>query len=276
MTSLKPQFVFSQSNLQDYVDCARRFELRYLENVRWPAVEAEPIIEHERHIQMGTRFHELVHQHRLGMPPELLIDSGADVDLQRWWANYLKDPLSKIPASGQYAETTLQIIIDGYRVIAKYDLLLLDPEGQVRIIDWKTTRKRTPRRQLEQRVQTRLYPLVLLEAASTMNGGVALEPEQIQMIYWFADDPSQPEVFQYSTALYEGDQQYIAGLMSEIQGRSAFELTTETRTCVFCTYRSLCDRGIRAGSVLDGDEMANETQTPLTDLSLDQVAEIEF
>ena len=32
----------SQSSLQDYVDCARRFQLRYLDRLSYPAIESEP------------------------------------------------------------------------------------------------------------------------------------------------------------------------------------------------------------------------------------------
>ena len=49
--SILPNFVFSQSSLQDYVDCARRFELRYIDELRWPAVVAEPSETHEAHMQ---------------------------------------------------------------------------------------------------------------------------------------------------------------------------------------------------------------------------------
>ena len=41
MSLLPPDFHFSQRSLQDYVDCRRRFQLRYLQHLAWPAVEAK-------------------------------------------------------------------------------------------------------------------------------------------------------------------------------------------------------------------------------------------
>ena len=41
-------FQFSQASLSDYMDCARRFQLRYLLEQDWPAVESEPLLERER------------------------------------------------------------------------------------------------------------------------------------------------------------------------------------------------------------------------------------
>mgnify|MGYP007064289961 CR=1 FL=1 len=38
---LPVDFQFSQNNLQDYLDCARRFELRALRRLAWPAAQSE-------------------------------------------------------------------------------------------------------------------------------------------------------------------------------------------------------------------------------------------
>ena len=57
---LDPEFEFSQGSLQDYVDCQRRFQLRYVERQAWPAVEAEPFLEREEHSEQGRRFHRLI------------------------------------------------------------------------------------------------------------------------------------------------------------------------------------------------------------------------
>ncbi|MCZ7553427.1 MAG: PD-(D/E)XK nuclease family protein [Anaerolineales bacterium] len=35
-------FHFSQTNLQDYRECPRRFKLRYMLGLAWPAIESEP------------------------------------------------------------------------------------------------------------------------------------------------------------------------------------------------------------------------------------------
>lgn len=45
--SLPEDFTFSQSMLQDFVDCPRRFELRYLLDARWPAQETAQALQYE-------------------------------------------------------------------------------------------------------------------------------------------------------------------------------------------------------------------------------------
>ena len=70
--SLPKNFQFSQSSLQDFETCPRRFQLRYLRQLSWPAIESEPIQEAERLAQLGTDFHRLVHQHLVGIDEETL------------------------------------------------------------------------------------------------------------------------------------------------------------------------------------------------------------
>ena len=87
MTKARGSLLFSAHSLQAYVDCERRFELSYLEELEWPAVESEPLLESERHMADGRRFHEMVHRDALGLAVSAPGDEG-DEDIARWWRNY--------------------------------------------------------------------------------------------------------------------------------------------------------------------------------------------
>ena len=88
-SELSPSFTFSQSSIQDYFDCPRRFQLRYIEHLAWPAVETEPVLENERRQQEGQLFHRMVQQHLVGLPVEKLTRLANSPDISRWWENYL-------------------------------------------------------------------------------------------------------------------------------------------------------------------------------------------
>jgi hypothetical protein len=64
---LPDEFAFSQSSLQAYVDCERRFWLAYVEQLPWPAVEAAPIYEHEQLMRTGATFHRLIERNEIGL-----------------------------------------------------------------------------------------------------------------------------------------------------------------------------------------------------------------
>jgi hypothetical protein len=104
------------------------------------------------------------------------------------------------------------------------------------------------------------------------------------MIYWFANFPEQPEHFPYSDRQYAADQSYLNDLITQIQRKSAvastqpdseFPLTNDEKRCRFCVYRSLCDRGVQAGS-MDLMESETEEAAPQITLDLEQIGEIEF
>ena len=282
--TLPTDFQFSQGSLQDYVDCPRRFQLRYLLRLAWPAVGAEPPLENERHMQQGAAFHRLVHQHTLGIAPERLSSAVTDTDLRRWWHNYLERGPGDLPES-RYPETVLSAPLGGYRLIARYDLIAVEPGQRGAIVDWKTSRKRPKRRWLSERLQTRVYPYLLVRAGAHLNNGQAFEPEQVEMVYWFADFPEDPARFAYDTAQYKADEAALTSLVEEIAelalsvskglGDEDFPLTTQERRCRYCPYRSLCQRGVRAGAL---DEIEEESELDDFDVSLDfeQIAEIEY
>ena len=181
MFKSKNDLVFSANSLQSFDDCQRRFELRYLQELKWPAVETEPVLESEQFLANGRRFHEMVHRDILGIPvPEPSLDK--DPELFAWWENYLThDP---IPVQGEmYPEKTLVSTIKDRVLIATYDLIVLTESGEAIIYDWKTWRQ-PAKRSLEyvrSRLQSRVYPMLLVQVANTFRGVDAIAPEQIEM-----------------------------------------------------------------------------------------------
>lgn len=272
---LPVDFGFSQQNLQDYLDCPRRFELRYLQKLAWPAVRSEPVLELERQMRLGVQFHQMVQQHQLGLPEQTVASQATEFELELWWRNYLAHPLNDLPTR-RYPEVSLAAPFQSYRLVAKYDLLAVDPGRSAVIVDWKTNRRPTPPSILRSRVQTRLYPFLLSLAGAHLNDGKAVQPEQILMIYWFTADPERPAAFPYSPAQLEADKQFLTATIKQIEGQeSPFPLTDDLDRCLYCNYRSLCLRGVSAGRE-NGEEVDGEAGSLLPDFDFDQVAEIEF
>ncbi len=253
--SLPERFQFTQSSLQDYLDCPRRFQLRYVLDQPWPAVASEPLLERERLADLGRRFHQMAQRHTVGVPVEQIAASVQDAELVKWWRNYLNVPPSDLPSSIRRAEVTLTTPLGAHRLSAKYDLLALDPGRRAVIVDWKTERKRPTRAQLAARMQTRVYRHVLVEAGAALNGGRPIQPEQVSLVYWFAEFPAEPEVLPYDSAQHAEDIAVLTSLVDEIAVRTEAEWpkTSEEMRCKYCTYRSLCNRGIAAGTSDESD-----------------------
>src|SRR5689334_18806028 len=130
----------SQSSLQDYMDCAQRFKLRYLDRLSYPAAESEPTLENEKHQQEGEYFHRLVQQYLIGIPAEQISKLANTPNLQRWWENFLtsKDLTGLRNLSDlTLPEATLSAPLGQFRLLAKYDLIAIE-NGKATIYDWKT------------------------------------------------------------------------------------------------------------------------------------------
>jgi CRISPR/Cas system-associated exonuclease Cas4 (RecB family) len=276
----------SQSSLQDYMDCAQRFKLRYLDRLSYPAVETEPTLENEKHQQEGEYFHRLVQQYLIGIPGEQITKFANTENLQRWWENFqssqdltdLREVLANRSGglrglSGLYPEATLSAPLGRYRLLAKYDLIAIQ-DGKAVIYDWKTYRKRPRNEWLAARMQTRVYQALLIHAGTHLNNGKSFEPEQIEMIYWFADFPNEPARFAYTSAQFKRDWDLLLKLSEEVATASSYPLTEDRQKCLYCTYRSYCERGIRAGTMEQAEaEMEAEE---LFDVNFEQIGEIAF
>ena len=271
----------SQSSLQDYNDCPRRFELRYLQQLAYPAIETEPALENEKHLKEGEYFHRLAQQHFIGIPAEQVSKLANTDNLQRWWDNFTNatdlPSLTSSPKgkdlSGLKTEITLSAPLGKFRLVAKYDLIAFGGE-KIYIYDWKTYRKRPKNEWLAVRWQTRVYRALLVQAGAHLNGGKSIQPEQIEMIYWFPDFPNDPARFDYKADQFKLDWDALTKLADEITTASSFPKTDEVSKCSYCPYRSYCNRGIRAGDALDA-ELETEAEE-LFDINFEQIGEIEF
>ena len=131
---------------------------------------------------------------------------------------------------------------------------------------------------MEGKLQTRVYPYILSRAGAQLNQGKKIEAEKIEMVYWFSNHPTSQVKFTYDQQKYLEDEGFIRGLISEIEAMDVdiYPLTDNEKRCRFCVYRSLCSRGVTAGSI---DELEDDLSDDLEfdmDIDFNQIAEIEF
>ncbi len=276
--AMRTDFVFSQASMQDYLDCKRRFYYQYVERLSWPAIEAEPILENEERMIRGAHFHQMVQQYFLGLPDGMLANAAEAAGVTRWWENFVAfKPIER----GQmvYTEKKLNMGLGNNLLVAKFDLLTKQEDGGIQIYDWKTSKKRPKREFVADRMQTRVYPLVVSKMAEKLFPGVKIAPEQIEMVYWYAGYPDTPEVFPYSEKQRALDEAYLLEKITEINsldGRDDFPKTDDVKRCQFCVYRSLCDRGAQAGNFEQYDPEFEGFGGGEVLINLDEIDEIEI
>jgi CRISPR/Cas system-associated exonuclease Cas4 (RecB family) len=272
---LPDTFQFTQGKLQDYVDCSRRFQLRYVLMQPWPALITESPQEAESHVQRGRDLHLLAQQYTLGLEPERLAETVDDPILRHWWQTFLSHPPSNLPEAVHRAEVVLSASLAGYRLLAQLDLLAAEPGERLVVVDWKTVLRRPSRATLARRLQTEVYRYLAVEAGAAFNQGRRPAPEQVEMVYWFAAHGGATERFPYDADQHRVHGKHLTELIADIAAHreAIWPLTPDERQCRFCNYRSLCERGVKAGLL---EELQEELEPEEPEIDLEQIAEIEF
>jgi hypothetical protein len=252
---LPENFVFTQQNLQDYVDCAYRFYLHEILKLEWPAIESEPILEQEELMALGTRFHLLCQQYFSGIPAEILSTQISQLELVEWWRHFLE--LDLHPAPGTFSvEKLISLPFAGFRLAAKFDLLIKEPQGKLLIYDWKTSQHQPKHQTLMNRMQSKVYPMAAIQSQQPKSS----LSDSVELIYWYPAFPATPIRFTYSQAQEDADQTQLEQIIVEISSKieKEFRKVDNDKPCRFCRYRSLCDRSTSAGVNAELDDIPDE------------------
>lgn len=274
-------FAFSQSNLQDFVDCSYRFYLKNILHAKWPALVVDNAIDFENHSLAGARFHQLIQQYLIGIPEPILNKLAAvdkETHLYEWWEQFLLHVPPKLIGE-KYPEMLLSSHLNGYRLIAKYDLILILKDAPEMIIfDWKTSHNKPKEAWLLERIQTRMYRFILAQSGAPLINQEYIKPEKITMRYWYSQFPETLIQLPYDTVTFEEDLAYFSSLIENIlsKPKEAFIKTSNWKKCRYCIYRSYCDRGVEAGDIADFDDWEQEDGEENLISDFNAIPEIEF
>lgn len=232
--------VFTHRKLITYLTCQRRYQLSYETSVAWP--DAPLPAEWREKGEVGRAFHQMVERYFSGIDVD---DSGEDANLKRLWNTFLRQG-PDLPPGKRLPELTLTVPLGNSLLAGRFDLLILGTDS-THIFDWKTGSARRSRAELTDDWQTIVYLALLAEGASALfPGGSAIEPEQISLTYWFAEDPAHPTTLHYSAAAHRDSWARLSGLVDEIvlsEDRDGVRpLTSDLRVCGRCTYQVYCGR----------------------------------
>lgn len=286
MQPLAANSVFSQSGLEDWNKCRRLFQYRHIQRRVYPAPETDDMVVFEEHMERGADFHHMVHQYLSGVDATTLTARITDEQLATWWGAFQTHVLPQIPEehNQHYAEATLTAPIAGHRLLAKYDLIAVDKDARkITIYDWKTTLRQPARAHLERRAQTLVYRYLMVRAGAYYLDWEPVMPEQVEMVYWFANAPTEPERFTYTQDAFEADEQQLTTTITEIEAEQAFPqvgMGEKDRVCRYCVYRTLCWDDVQAGAfdgLFDADAPTDiEPDGGEIDLDFGQIAEVQF
>ena len=162
-----------------------------------------------------------------------------------WWRAFLQYPPKGLPTSERYPEVSLIAPLGAHQLAGKLDLLAVDRGREAVIVDWKTGRQ-TPRSERERSSwQTCAYQYLLAEAGAPYWGQRSPPPEQIRMIYWFAEYPASPVAVSYGLSEHEASRLRLSKQVDLISGlpEAGFVPCMDDSACGRCMYQTHCGRG---------------------------------
>jgi len=276
--NIPENFKFSASNLKDYLDCPRRFELRYLMFLDWPAIQSEPVLEREHFIEEGKAFHHIIYQFLCGIPAEKLTPFIKGNNLSRWWRSFISHQSQLLVDGQQMPEFKVVVPFKGFILTGQFDLLVRTPESHFIIYDWKTTSSKPNMHAMRRGIPSRLYPLLVSLTGQEILSKYSCNPDEIEMVYWFPDYPENTILLNYSNYQFQEDIEFFKSLLNQIAvtGPGNFLMTPERERCLFCQYRSLCDRGVTSGDWNQNEESATLDADASIEIDLDLTPEIEY
>ncbi len=236
--------ILSRARLVDFIDCPRRFELRYLRQLAWPTVplDAETAVS----LQNGQQFHNLLERRFLHLP----IDSAASPSTIANWYNIFQQSEMVLPTGEYLPELTLTVPIGDHFLTGRFDLLIRESSGKLHLFDWKTGRPRSEAA-LRTDWQTRLYLAMVVESGHAISPA-PIAPEEVSITYWYVEEPDAPRHIQYDAAWHERNWAEIGQLCQQLtinseqltanNESSAWEKTAVLDHCRRCAYQIYCDR----------------------------------
>jgi hypothetical protein len=250
---MEPTLILSRNKLAAFAVCRRRFQLRYLEQLPWPAPPHNEGDDEAR--RLGERFHQLLHRHYLGLPVD--DDLPADKTLRRWWAAF-KEQGPLLPPGHRYPEFTLTVPAGKYLLTVRFDLLIVSDHA-AHIFDWKTEARPRSESELRDEVQTRLYLALLVAGSAAL--GQTLSADQVAMSYWYANAPQAPVTIPYDEVWHKTNwadlQQTLREIATLDNAGSEWPLTDDVSSCGHCLYQVYCGR-LGPGLTLEGWESEEE------------------
>ena len=174
-----------------------------------------------------------------------------DARLIGWLSAFFNSPYAN-PTGKLYPETAFTTQIAAHLISAKVDLLQVTDNGNITIYDWKTSRKAPSIPHLKGRFQSKVYPLVVSKRLNNVD-----DPMPIAMVYWEANYPDKPITFIISETNIAIIEKELLFKMNEIKSLSEkdFVLTDDVKRCNWCEFRSFCDRGVSAATILPDTEL---------------------
>ena len=232
-------FYYSQNSLNTFEQCPLKFKLKYMDNIKWKKDEDEKYYEN---MKVGLDYHLLCERYFSNIPIPISEHEKNHEELSRW-VNNLKEVVPKVDENIYLPEYEIKMMKDSIKIQAKYDLIILKPNKEIEIWDWKTEERKLKKSEMENRIQTIVYMYMLKENAKEIFG-IDVEFENIKMIFWQPHYKEDKIVIEYSKNQHLKNEGKIKDSIDQIcnyKFDTFFDKELYKRSCKYCEFNYLCN-----------------------------------
>lgn len=231
-------FYYSQNSLNTFSKCPLKFKMQYMEDVSWKN-DSPMDVEYYKSMKLGLDFHLICERYFSGLP--LGIEESNEELVK--WINALKIKMPLREENKYLPEYEIKMIKNHIKVQAKYDLIIIKPEGKVEIWDWKTENRKLKKKEMEKRFQTIVYTYVLKEKSKELLG-IDISPENMKMIFWQPQYEGEGIEINYSQVQHNKNEKFIESIINNINNydfQKDFNKELYSSQCRFCEFNYFCN-----------------------------------
>lgn len=229
------RFVFSQNSLNTFRICPKKFRYKYIDRIGWEKDDKE----YYDSMEMGRDFHLICERYFRNIPIGNL-----DFDKSGKFSKWIERIKNIVPIEDEkkyLPEYGVFINIEGVRINAKYDLVVIYTEGGkecIDIWDWKTENRKITYKDASMRMQTTVYMYMAYEAVSKIHG-IDKNNVRIRMMYYQPDYADQPVRIEYTDEKISEDRKRIYGIIENIETSDFIPINKNG--CKWCEFSRICD-----------------------------------
>lgn len=237
-------FCYSQNSINTYKSCPLKFKYKYIDRINWKYDDIDSRDYYES-LRLGRDFHLLCERYFSGIPLGYI-----ESEKFSKWIDKVK---KLVPIKDEYTylpEYELRLNINGYKLQAKYDLIVLG-NNSIEIYDWKTENRKIDYKNVENRMQTILYMYIAKEVICKLENN-DINSNAIKMKYYQPEFDNEAITIIYSDQKHISNRNKIIGYLNLIN-QGNFEQQKNRKHCKYCEFNKLCN-----GQAIDYDILEDD------------------
>lgn len=237
-------FCYSQNSINTYKSCPLKFKFKYIDKINWKYDDIESRDYYES-LRLGRDFHLLCERYFNNIPLGYI-----ESEKFSKWIEKIK---KLVPIEKDYIylpEYELRLNINGYKVQAKYDLLVLGNDS-IEIYDWKTESRKIDYKNVENRMQTILYMFLAKEVIPKLENK-NIDTNNIKMKYYQPEFDNEAITIVYSDDKHIKNKNKIINYLNMMQ-EDNYEEHKNKKHCHYCEFNKLCNNQSVDYNILEED-----------------------